>query len=166
MDSFFLWLEATPLSVSIRESRSVFMYPGILSAHAIGMGLAAGICAAGALHVLGLGAAEPSREFKRFIPVMWFGFVMNAVSGVLLLIAYPTKALTNPLFYLKLSLIALGLWTSVILNRRAFEDSAPVSARMWPQVRLLAIATLVCWTGAIVSGRLLAYTYTRLLADF
>ena len=40
---------------------------------------------------------------------MWAGFWVNAVSGVLLLIAYPTKALTNPLFYVKLVLIAIGL---------------------------------------------------------
>jgi hypothetical protein len=166
MDSFFLWLESTPMSVTIRESQSVFMYPAILSAHAIGMGLAGGICAALALHVLAIGAAAPAREFKRFIPVMWFGFIMNAVSGVLLLIAYPTKALTNPLFYLKLSLIGLGLWTSVIINHRAFQGSAPANDHVSPQVRFLAITTLVCWTGAIVSGRLLAYTYTRLLADF
>src|SRR5947207_4015452 len=111
MDPFFLWLEATPLSVWLRESTSVMAYPAILSAHAIGMGLAAGINAALALCILGVAPAIPIREFRRFVPLMWFGFWMNAASGILLLIAYPTKALTNPVFYLKISLIALALWT-------------------------------------------------------
>jgi hypothetical protein len=31
-------------------------------------------------------------------------------------------------------------------------------------LRRLAIASLVCWGGAITAGRLLAYTYTRLRA--
>jgi len=30
---------------------------------------------------------------------------MNAVTGILLVFAYPTKALTNPDFYIKLALI-------------------------------------------------------------
>jgi hypothetical protein len=166
MDPFFFWLESTALSVSIRESQSVFMFPGILSAHAIGMALAAGICAALALHVLGVGAGEPAKELRRFIPLMWAGFVLNAASGVLLLIGYPTKALTNPVFYLKLSLIGFGLWASMAINRRMFHDSTPESSRASPQTRLLAVASLVCWAGAVVSGRLLAYTHSRLLADF
>jgi len=37
MDPFFLWLESTSLSVWTRESTSVFAFPAILSAHAIGM---------------------------------------------------------------------------------------------------------------------------------
>jgi hypothetical protein len=166
MDPFFLWLESTALSVSIRESQSVFMFPTILSAHAIGMALAAGICAAVALHVLGVGAGAPARDMRRFIPIMWFGFVLNTVSGVLLLIGYPTKALTNPVFYLKLSLIALGLWASIAINRRIFQESIPESDRISPKVRFLAGASLACWAGAVIAGRLLAYTHNRLLVDF
>ena len=49
---------------------------------------------------------------------MWTGFWINAVSGVLLLIAYPTKALTNPLFYVKLVLIAIGLGIARKLSAR------------------------------------------------
>jgi len=40
---------------------------------------------------------------------------------------------------------------NAIRRRRAF--GAP---------KALAVASLVCWAGAIVAGRLLAYTYTRL----
>ena len=36
---------------------------------------------------------------------------MNAASGILLLISYPTKALTNPLFYGKLALITRRRWS-------------------------------------------------------
>ena len=50
---------------------------------------------------------------QRFLPVMWFGFWLNAISGVLLLIGYPTKALTNPVFYLKLLFIALAVTSAI-----------------------------------------------------
>jgi hypothetical protein len=44
----------------------------------------------------------------RFLPLLWLAFAINVISGILLLIAYPTKALTNPLFYVKLCLVALA----------------------------------------------------------
>jgi len=164
MDTFLRWLEATPLSVWIRESTSVFAYPTFLSAHAIGMGLAAGINAAIALHLLGVGSRIPSTELRRFVPFMWFGFWLNFASGLILLIGYPTKALTNPVFYLKLTLIAVAMVLLVRISRRAFDedDAARAPDAPSPRLRQLAIASLVCWTGAITAGRLLAYTYTRL----
>jgi len=166
MDPFFLWLESTALSVWIRESTSVFAFPAILSAHAIGMGLAAGINGALALHLLGVAPRIPTREMRRFVPLMWFGFWVNAASGLLLLIAYPTKALTNPVFYLKLSLIALAMWIFAVLNRRVLRNSNADPGGSFPGLKLLATASLVCWAGAITAGRLLAYTHTRLLATW
>jgi len=182
MDPFFLWLEATPLSVWVRESTSVMAFPAILSAHAIGMGLAAGINSALALRLLGVARGVPVRELRRFVPLMWLGFWLNAASGALLLIGYPTKALTNPVFYLKLSFIALALWTYRITSRRVFArevdqtELAAVSAgggtvgvvvtQEAVKLRTLAFVTLMSWTGAITAGRLLAYTYRRLLASW
>ncbi|HTB13071.1 MAG TPA: hypothetical protein VK752_15925, partial [Bryobacteraceae bacterium] len=46
----------------------------------------------------------------------------DPVSGVLLLIAYPTKALTNPVFYVKLSFIALALVGIRYIARSVFGD--------------------------------------------
>jgi hypothetical protein len=157
MDAFFFWLEATRLSVWTRESPSIFAFPGILAAHAIGMGLAVGVNAAVALRLLGAAPGVPVGEMRRFFPYMWFGFWVNAASGVLLLIAYPTKALTNPLFYVKLLLIAIAMTIFVVLKRRLLEPPR--------SLRALSLAALVCWAGAIASGRFLAYTYTRLFAD-
>jgi hypothetical protein len=152
MHSFFVWLEATSLSTWIRESTSVWAFPAILSLHTIGMGFAAGFNAVVDLRILGFAPSVPLLELRRFLPVMWTGFWINAVSGVLLLIAYPTKALTNPVFYVKLSFIALAL----VLVRLIGNAEPP------RKLRLLAIASLVCWTGAITAGRLLAYTYSHL----
>jgi hypothetical protein len=156
--SFFVWLEGTGLSTWIRESTSIWAFPAILSLHTIGMGFAAGFNAAVDLRILGFAPSVPLLELKRFLPIMWAGFWMNAVSGVLLLIAYPTKALTNPVFYVKLSCIALALIVIRWMAGSVFGGEGPDSQRN----RLLAIASLVCWTGAITAGRLLAYTYSHL----
>jgi hypothetical protein len=163
LDSVLVWLEATPLSQWVVGSDSMFAFPGILALHAIGMGLAAGLAAVLDLRILGVARGVPLTEFRRFQPVLWGGFWLNAVSGVLLLVGYPTKALTNPVFYLKLLLIAVAMVLFVRIDRliRSADPAAPPAAR---RLRRLAITSLMCWAGAITAGRLLAYTYHRLRA--
>lgn len=151
MDPFFIWLEDTSFSVWMRESPSLFSFPLILAAHTIGLGLLAGVDVAHDLRVLGFAPHIPRTEFDRFLPLMWIGLVVNVISGIALLIGYPTKALTNPVFYLKLSLIA----TAIVIVKRI--------RRVPPhRMKRLAAVSLFCWAAAIVTGRLLAYTYTRL----
>src|SRR4029450_13250960 len=108
----------TTLSQWVVGSPSLFAFPGILTFHAIGMGFAAGISAALDLRILGVAPGVPLAEMRRFMPILWAGFWMNAVSGVLLLIGYPTKALTNPVFYLKLTLIAVAMTLLVRISGR------------------------------------------------
>jgi hypothetical protein len=152
LDPFFVWLEATSFSIWMRESPSVFAFPMILAAHTVGLGMLAGVDVAHNLRLLGVAPNVPVTTFDRFLPVMWIGLALNAVSGVALLLGYPTKALTNPVFYLKLGFIAVALVLVGVIRRRQ-EVQAP---------KLLAAIAILCWTVAIVAGRLLAYTYSRL----
>ena len=159
MNAFLQWLESTGLSVWMREEPSILAFPAILSLHTIGLAFVVGINIVIALRVLGVAPVIPSDELKRFMPVMWAGFWLNAVSGVVLLIGYPTKALTNPVFYLKLAFIGLG----VVIIRRMAATLFVSRATDVRSLRPMAWASLVCWGGAITAGRLLAYTHTRLL---
>ena len=165
MDALFGWVESTAISVWMRESTSVFAFPAILTAHAVGMALAVGVNAALALRLLGVAPGVPAWELQRFVPMMWLGFWMNTASGVLLVLAYPTKALTNPLFYVKLTLIACGMWLFTRMARRTF-GAAPADADRGPSIRALGAVSLACWGGAITTGRFLAYTATRLMSTW
>ena len=159
--SFTLWLETTALSVWVREAPTMFAFPFILVVHAWGMGLLAGSNAALDLRILGFAPRVPLQAMQKFYPVMWIGFVINAISGILLLIGYPTKALTNPVFYLKLVFIAVGMVLMTSLRGRVVRPGKlPMG-----NGKLMAALSLVVWAGAIVSGRLLAYTCRRLLGD-
>jgi hypothetical protein len=166
MDPFLIWLETTPLHNWIIESPSLFAFPGILALHAIGMGFAAGLSAAIDLRLLGVAPRVPVVEMRRFLPILWAGFWLNAASGILLLIGYPTKALTNPVFYLKLTLIAIAMVLVGRIGRhlRAVADGAAAGVLAPRHLRRVAGIQLACWAGAVTAGRLLAYTYTRLTA--
>jgi hypothetical protein len=164
IDPFLLWLESTALSQWVVGSPSLLAFPGILAVHAVGMGFAVGICLALDLRILGVAPGVQIAQMRRFVPIVWVGFWLNAISGVLLLIGYPTKALTNPVFYVKLLLIAVGLVLFVRIGGRVFDDTAGDERARVPLVKRLALISLVCWVGAITAGRFLAYTYSRLTA--
>ena len=149
--AFLDTLERSGLSTWIRESESAFAYYFVLVVHNIGLALLVGTCGVLGARLLGFVPELPSAGLRRFFRYVWIGFWLNVVSGIFLLIAYPTKALTNPIFYFKLVFIALGVWT---LRRIERED--PVS-------RSLALSMLGLWFGVLAAGRALAYTATYIL---
>ena len=160
----FRAIEATGLSVWIRESNSYYSFWLILSVHAIGMGVLVGASVLIGLRILGLAPDLPLAPLKRFYTFIWAGFWMQVASGLLLLIAYPAKSLTNPLFFLKLTLIGLAMVSMQMLRKRVFADSSLSEATMMARGRVFVIWALVFWVAAVTAGRLLAYTYTVLTA--
>ena len=162
--SIFKAIEETGLSIWIRESDSVFSFWFILSVHAIGMGLLVGASVLIGLRILGLAPDLPLAPLERFYRFIWVGFWIQVVSGILLLIGYPTKSLTNPLFYVKLTLIGLAMASMQMLRNRVFADSSLSEAAMMAKGRVFAVSSLIFWVGAITAGRLLAYTYSVLTA--
>lgn len=159
--AFFTGVEANWLSVWVRESPSLLAFPTIIALHAIGMAFLVGANVAIDLRVLGFAPRIPFVSLTALIPGMVFGFCMNAVSGVLLLLAYPTKALTNPVFYMKMIAIALAVAAAWAIRKRVLgEDARTVPA----SDKMLAGASLALWAAAIVAGRFLAYTYKYLSA--
>jgi len=165
MDPFFTWIETTALSTVLRESPSLWAFPFVLILHTVGLAFLVGSNVALDVRVLGVARGVPLRTLERYRVVMWTGFWINAVSGVLLLIAYPTKALTNPLFYVKLVLIAIGLAIAGKMRDRLRALPVPDAPVLPPRLKALAVASLVCWAAGITAGRLLAFTYSRLTVD-
>ena len=162
--SIFKAIEETGLSIWIRESDSVFSFWFILSVHAIGMGLLVGASVLIGLRILGLAPDLPLAPLERFYRFIWVGFWIQVVSGILLLIGYPTKSLTNPVFYVKLTLIGLAMASMQMLWNRVFADSSLSEAAMVAKGRVFAVSSLIFWVGAVTAGRLLVYTYTVLTA--
>ena len=159
MDPFLAFIENSALSEGIRGSDSLFAFPGIITVHAVGLGFLAGGSAAIDLRILGFAPGVSLRAMGRFLPLLWLAFAANAMSGTLLLIAYPTKALTNPLFYVKLCLVALAMGLVYRIGSTLLRNPGgdqPVTA----PPRILALASLAVWAALILAGRLLAYTHT------
>jgi len=153
---FFLTIEESGLSMWVRDNP----FWAILSLHALGMALLVGASLVIALRLLGIPGDLPIAPLKRLYSYIWVGFWIQVVSGVLLLIGYPTKSMTNLNFYIKLVLIAAGMIVMVMLKKRVFTDPAMSEKDMMLRGRALAIWSLLFWFGVVTSARLLAYTYT------
>ena len=160
---YLLWLEDTPFSIWIRESGPAFF--GSLILHSVAMGFVVGVHVAMNLRILGMAPGIPLSLTRRFFPVFWVGLVFVSLSGVLLLIAYPAKALTNPVFYLKLSAIVTALFITRSLAKGVLQDPSYDAERAPRKARVLATVSIFLWAGAVTSGRFLAYTYKILMAS-
>ena len=160
---FLRSLEETSFSTWIRESNSIFAYYFILLFHTVGLAFLVGANVIVDLRILGVPARLPLPPLKRFFSIMWLGFTVNVITGIMLVIAYPTKALTNPVFYVKLTCIALAVIVMHKIHARVFGDSSLTEALMEAKGRVLAKWSLALWVAAITAGRLLAYTYKYLL---
>lgn len=152
MEQFFDGLEHTGLSLWVRGP-SLFAFPLILTVHTIGMGFLAGTSSAIDMRILGVVPRVPLPALQKFYPVLWVALAANFVSGVLLLAGYPYKAFTNPIFYLKLSLIASAVYLMLRIRRDVLRRSEREQDRSFLRhARWLALASLVCWAGAITAG--------------
>jgi hypothetical protein len=159
---FLQAIEDTGFSTWLRESESPFAFYFILLFHTFGLALLVGANVVVDLRLLGVARAIPLAPLQRLFRPMWAGFTINAVTGILLVIAYPTKSLTNLDFYIKLALIGIALWVMQRLNKRVFGDPALSEEEMISRGARLAKWSLILWFGAITAGRLLAYTYKYL----
>jgi hypothetical protein len=158
----FGWIEQTPLSIWVREDLSAFFY--ILIVHAIGMALLVGGGVAVCLGMLGMPNGAPLHKFRGFFPVMQIGLVLAVISGFGLLVGYPAKALTNPVFAVKFAFLigaAVVMWR---MQRRLF----PLSERGEPLPdwrRPAAIAALALLSGGVSAGKFLPYTHHILMVS-
>jgi hypothetical protein len=75
----------------------------------------------------------------------------------MMLIADATTKMTTLDFYIKMAFVFAGMYVLIRIRRRVFEDPQLDQVPMPGSAKMMAWASLACWFGAIVAGRLLAY---------
>jgi hypothetical protein len=155
MHEFYNWVESTDFSIWVRESGSLWSYPIILTLHTAGLGILVGFNWAVDLRLLGFASYVPVKSMERFFPIMWWGFWINLVSGIVLLIADATTKMTSWVFGVKMIFVILGMIVLRMIQTKVYESkdlkAVPVGART------LAGISVACWVLATTAGRLMAY---------
>lgn len=150
------WLENTGVARMVQESS--WGYPLILSSHAVGMAILAGIVLMINLRILGLASGIPLASFKTMYRFALIGLVINAASGTLLFVANPDAFYESNPFRIKIILLIVGVTLMVRMSRRLFSAGASSqTVATVNQSKLTAAISILVWIGVIVSGRLIAY---------
>ena len=78
----------------------------------------------------------------------------TTIRAILLMIT-PTKA-QNPIFFIKMALIVVGVVNMWAMRRQVFRRSGIAASGSFTG-KMLAVTSLVVWAAAITAGRLMAY---------
>jgi len=153
LEGFFGFLEALAPVQALRFSR--WGYAAVNTGHVLGIALLVGGSVPLALRLFGFWLAVPRAAVARLLSATaGTGLVLALLTGCLLFATRATEYAVNPAFQLKITLVALGAVSTIwAVNRhgRDMEGAGDAAAR-----RAAAIS-LVCWVGALVSGRLIAF---------
>lgn len=150
------WLESTPIGVWVLYSPSIWAQPTILTLHTMGLAIVVGASWVLDLRLLGISRNIPIASFRWVFRAVAIGLIVNLVTGVLLFAARATTWGVAVPFFVKMGLVVASAATVMPLRSYVLSSGAEerdVSSR----ARLLAVASIVSWTGAVTAGRLLAY---------
>lgn len=158
----FTAIEQSSPSVWMREETDPYFVALIF--HAWGMALLVGGGLVVCLAVLGLARSSALHRFAGFFVVMKIGAVFAVLSGFGLLLGYPAKALTNPVFVVKLVFLVIATLCMRWLARHAFAAAAQ-GLPLPPASRRVAVLALLFWWGVVAGGKLLLYTNSVLMVS-
>ena len=151
-----VWLESLPLSIWVHESPSVWAQPTVLTLHTMGMAVLVGASWVLDLRLLGISRKIPLSAFRWVFRAVAVSLAVNLVTGVLLFMGRATTwGLAIP-FLIKMCLVVASAATLLPLRSYVLRSDAN-QVEVSGNARLLAIASILAWSGAITAGRLLAY---------
>ena len=158
MTDFPTWLQGSAVGVWTRESPSIWAYPTVLTLHTMGLGVLVGANAVIDFRLLGCAPRLPIASLIPLYRFMWAGFALNALTGAMLFASDATVKAGQPVFYIKLALIACALVVTGVIRKTVergpgLHDADPIAA---PGRRLAALSLLL-WAAAVTAGRLMAY---------
>jgi len=157
MMEFLASIEQLSFSTWVREGGALYGYAMILFFHTIGIALVAGSIFIVDVRLLGVSPSLPLKPLAKLYPVMWWGFILNTITGVILLMADATTKMTNPDFYVKMALIVVGLLVQRTIQKKILTDPQVEAGGLPSGATGLAWLSLLCWFGTVLAGRLLAY---------
>jgi hypothetical protein len=150
-------IEGSALATWTRESTSIWGYPTVLTLHTLGLGILVGAGSLIDLRLLGFAPRMPIGSLRPLLPVMWWAFALNAVTGVMLFMADAVHRAGQRVFHVKLVLVIAALVVTASVRRFVSRRSNELATGIDTGGRRLAWLSLTLWASATVAGRLMAY---------
>lgn len=153
----FSWLESTPVALWVAES--LWGYPILLSIHIVGLAVVVGIFSMRDMRLLGMFKGLQITAFLPLSKLAWIGFIINAISGLMLFSSQAVTFVSNTPFLIKISCIVAGMVMAGVIQSRLRNELSDMAAdgQISGSTRLIAACSLCLWLTAIIAGRLIAY---------
>ena len=159
LHEFCVWLDQTPLSQAFQSTD--WLVPTVQTIHILAVALIIGAVLTINLRLLGWSNLDQplERVCARFVPFIWWPLLALLATGTIMIIGEPARSLQNPVFQLKMALIAIALVVVGVLQTRvrrspAFETTV---MRRRGAAAGIALFSALLWGGIIVAGRWIAY---------
>ena len=156
---FCNWLAKTPLSVGIQSTP--WAIPAVQTVHILCIAIV--VTYNGMLDLRLMGVAGKSRTVAEmagdFMQWIWGALSVLALTGVIMIVGEPARELTNPAFWLKMSLLAVVFSLTLFLHRAVKRDSKYWEASEARRVSAKAFAavSILLWICVLAAGRWIAY---------
>lgn len=159
LQHFAAWLSRTPISQFIQNV--LWIIPLVQTVHILAIAAVLSSVAMIDLRIFGLaGRSQTMAETAgRYVPWIWWGLLVLALTGATLITGEPVRSLTNPAFQIKMALLLAAMAVTLVFQRSVREragawDAAP---SLPGGVKAAAVATLLLWFAIAVFGRWIAY---------
>lgn len=153
MEALLAGLAATDLATAVRGSR--WLYAAVNGGHILGIALLVGGIAPLDLRLLGCWPSVDRTVLARVLtPMAAAGLTLAVLTGLLLFACRAPDYADLTVFQAKLGLITVGASAALLLHVRYGRalERAPAG-----RLRRAAALSLICWTGALGLGRLIAF---------
>lgn len=150
------WLQTLPPATLLQRSGTAYML--VNAAHIASIGLLVGAIVSLDVRILGAFKYVPLRMVGPFLSRMaGIGLGLAIVAGSWLFIVDPKEYVGNPIFLVKLGLVAIGVANALWLHsarawRQAVQDGV-ISLRL----RAHAAVSILTWLSVVLAGRWIAF---------
>lgn len=162
--SFTEWLRSTPLNdlaLGISESgmtmwigEHFWAIPIFQVIHILAISASFAAVLMMNLRVYGLaGHATLAETSQRYSKVLWWALAFLIFSGFLMIIGEPIRELVNPYFWIKMTLIVVGIVVAVLFAKSLGRQAESVGGG----VRSAGLLLVVLWLMIMWCGRWIAY---------
>jgi hypothetical protein len=157
--AFCAWLEQTPMSQTIQATS--WVVPTVQSIHILAIALVAGSALMIDLRLMRLFAADQHMKdvAARFLPFVWWPLLVLLATGAIMVVSEPARSLLNPIFALKMTLLAAALTVTALVPVMQWRDLTFGESPSEHRSACLAIAvvSMLLWSSIIFAGRWIAY---------
>jgi hypothetical protein len=100
-----------------------------------------------------------ARVSGRFRPVIWWTLPVLLATGSIMIIGEPARSLANPVFQLKMALLAAAIIVTLSYQVPLGRNPAfwEVSTGRRGAAQFIAVLSLLLWVGIVFAGRWIAY---------